>query len=66
MTRALIFIAAVAIVVAFCAPASAAQSKPVVGHFEAVTVTGQIRLRGDFSASEGTTTGDYLGTLCTQ
>ena len=39
MTRAVIFfIAAVAIVVAFCAPASAAQSKPVVGHFEAVTV----------------------------
>src|SRR5256885_15164076 len=27
--------------------------------------TGQIRLRGEFSASEGTTAGDYLGTLCT-
>ena len=26
--------------------------------------TGQIRLRGDFSATEGTTSGDYLGTLC--
>ena len=28
--------------------------------------TGQIRLRGEFSASEGTTAGDYLGTLCSQ
>jgi hypothetical protein len=27
--------------------------------------SGQIRLRGEFSASEGTTAGDYLGTLCT-
>ena len=27
--------------------------------------TGQIRLRGEFSATEGTTIGDYLGTLCT-
>lgn len=27
--------------------------------------TGQIRLRGEFSASEGTTSGDYLGSLCT-
>ena len=27
--------------------------------------TGQIRLRGEFSASAGTTSGDYLGTLCT-
>ena len=25
---------------------------------------GQIRLRGDFNAADGTTTGDYLGTLC--
>ena len=27
--------------------------------------TGQIRLRGEFSATEGTTIGDYLGALCT-
>jgi hypothetical protein len=27
--------------------------------------TGQIRLRGEFSAAEGTTSGDYIGTLCT-
>jgi hypothetical protein len=27
--------------------------------------TGQIRLRGEFDAAEGTTTGDYIGTLCT-
>ena len=27
--------------------------------------TGQIRLRGEFSAAEGTTSGDYLGSLCT-
>src|SRR5438876_6034264 len=27
--------------------------------------TGQIRLRGEFSATEGTTSGDYLGSLCT-
>ena len=26
--------------------------------------TGQIRLRGEFSATDGTTSGDYLGTLC--
>ena len=26
---------------------------------------GQARLRGDFDASQGTTSGDYLGTLCT-
>jgi hypothetical protein len=26
---------------------------------------GQIRLRGEFNAADGTTTGDYLGTLCT-
>ena len=25
---------------------------------------GQIRLRGEFNATDGTTTGDYLGTLC--
>jgi hypothetical protein len=30
------------------------------------TASGQIRLRGEFDASEGTTTGDYIGTLCTQ
>ena len=28
--------------------------------------TGQIRLRGEFNAEEATTSGDYLGTLCTQ
>jgi hypothetical protein len=28
--------------------------------------TGQIRLRGEFNAPEGTTAGDYLGALCTQ
>jgi len=27
--------------------------------------TGQIKLRGEFDAVEGTTTGDYLGKLCT-
>ena len=27
--------------------------------------TGQIRLRGDFDPAAGTTSGDYLGTLCT-
>jgi hypothetical protein len=27
--------------------------------------TGQIRLRGEFNAEEATTSGDYLGTLCT-
>lgn len=27
--------------------------------------TGQIRLRGEFNAAEGTTNGDYIGTLCT-
>ena len=26
--------------------------------------TGQIRLRGEFSVTDGTTSGDYLGTLC--
>jgi hypothetical protein len=26
--------------------------------------TGQIRLRGDFNPVEGTTSGDYLGTIC--
>jgi hypothetical protein len=26
--------------------------------------TGQIRLRGEFSAAEGTTSGDYIGELC--
>jgi hypothetical protein len=28
--------------------------------------TGQIRLRREFSASELTTDGDYIGTLCAQ
>jgi hypothetical protein len=27
--------------------------------------TGQIRLRGDFDPLAGTTSGDYLGTICT-
>jgi hypothetical protein len=27
--------------------------------------TGQIRLRGDFDPVAGTTSGDYLGTVCT-
>jgi len=27
--------------------------------------TGQIRLRGEFDAEAGTTSGDYIGTLCT-
>ena len=27
---------------------------------------GQARLRGDFDAAAGTTSGDYLGTLCTE
>ena len=27
--------------------------------------SGQIRLRGEFDPTEGTTSGDYLGTLCT-
>lgn len=27
--------------------------------------TGQIRLRGEFNAAEGTTSGDYIGTVCT-
>ena len=27
--------------------------------------TGQIRLRGEFDAAEATTSGDYIGTLCT-
>ena len=27
--------------------------------------TGQIRLRGEFDAAEGTTSGDYVGKLCT-
>jgi hypothetical protein len=27
--------------------------------------TGQIRLRGELNQAEGTTTGDYIGTLCT-
>ena len=25
---------------------------------------GQIRLRGELNATEGTTSGDYIGTLC--
>lgn len=31
----------------------------------AAGTTGQIRLRGDFNPAEGTTSGDYLGTICT-
>jgi hypothetical protein len=31
----------------------------------ALGATGQIRLRGQLDSSEGTTSGDYLGTLCT-
>jgi hypothetical protein len=30
------------------------------------TASGQIRLRGEFDPKAGTTSGDYLGTLCTQ
>jgi hypothetical protein len=30
------------------------------------TATGQIRLRGEFDPSAGTTSGDYLGKLCSQ
>jgi hypothetical protein len=29
------------------------------------STTGQIRLRGEFKAQEGTTSGDYIGTICT-
>jgi len=36
------------------------------GTGEMASASGQIRLRGDFNAAEGTTSGDYLGTLCTQ
>jgi len=36
------------------------------GTGEMSTATGQIRLRGQFSAAAGTTAGDYLGTLCSQ
>jgi hypothetical protein len=28
--------------------------------------SGQIRLRGEFNAAEGTTSGDYIGSVCTQ
>ncbi|MEP6707448.1 MAG: hypothetical protein ABJC05_08015, partial [Pyrinomonadaceae bacterium] len=28
--------------------------------------TGQIRLRGEFNPAEATTSGDYIGSLCTQ
>lgn len=31
----------------------------------ATGASGQIRLRGEFNAAEGSTGGDYLGTLCT-
>lgn len=30
------------------------------------SASGQIRLRGEFDGGEGTTTGDYIGSLCTQ
>jgi len=69
-------------VIAFGVPAfSDPQCKPVVGSFEAHTVTedclsplglctagrvwGGIRLRGDFDPVAGTTSGDYLGSICT-
>jgi hypothetical protein len=29
-----------------------------------VNATGQIRLRGEFSATQGTTSGDYIGSVC--
>ena len=35
------------------------------GTGDALSTTGQIRLRGEFSAAEGTTAGDYTGKLCT-
>ena len=35
------------------------------GTGSALNTTGQIRLRGEFSAAEGTTAGDYTGRLCT-
>jgi hypothetical protein len=31
-----------------------------------IGATGQIRLRGEFNAAVGTTSGDYIGTLCSQ
>jgi hypothetical protein len=36
------------------------------GTGSAATASGQIRLRGEFDPTEGTTSGDYIGTLCTQ
>ena len=35
------------------------------GTGNALNTTGQIRLRGEFSAAEGTTAGDYTGNMCT-
>jgi hypothetical protein len=35
------------------------------GTGEAGNATGQIRLRGEFDPQQGTTSGDYFGTLCT-
>ena len=35
------------------------------GTGDSASTTGQIRLRGDFNAVDGTTSGDYIGTLCT-
>jgi hypothetical protein len=35
------------------------------GSGSTASATGQIRLRGDFDPVAGTTSGDYLGTLCT-
>ena len=35
------------------------------GTGEMTGATGQIRLRGELSAQAGTTSGDYVGTLCT-
>lgn len=36
------------------------------GNGNLTSASGQIRLRGEFDGEEGTTTGDYIGTLCTQ
>lgn len=36
------------------------------GTGEMANATGQIRLRGEFDAVAGTTSGEYIGTVCTQ
>jgi hypothetical protein len=42
---------------------------PGIGGFASLITfdagAGQIRLRGEFNAAQATTTGDYIGTLCT-